>query len=121
MKFKTINYGESYESVNTYGLKSWKKLNVEIEIEGNDNPEDAYKAAHQFITEKLNKQMEDEPIIQQRQEVTDELQAFIDEMNTAQAVEELKEKYWLRAKTNLRLTEEYGKKKKQLDEDAAKK
>jgi len=36
MKIRTINYGESYESVNSYGLKSWKKLGVDIELEAGE-------------------------------------------------------------------------------------
>ena len=36
MKPKTISYSESKESVNEIGLKSWKKLGMEAEIEEGD-------------------------------------------------------------------------------------
>ena len=36
MKVKTISYSESKESVTAFGLKSWKKLGMEAEVEEGD-------------------------------------------------------------------------------------
>ena len=121
MVITKITYGESYEAVNSYGLKSWNKLGVEIEMEAGESADEAYKTAHQFIKEKLSKQMEEEPVIQKRNEVPDELKGYADAINSAETVEELKEKYWLRSKTNLTLLEVYGNKKKQLEDASSKK
>lgn len=68
MKITRITYGESYEAINSYGLKSWNKLGVEIEMEAGDSADEAYKTAHQFIKEKLTKQIEEEPVIQKKNE-----------------------------------------------------
>lgn len=74
MVITKITYGESYEAVNSYGLKSWNKLGVEIEMEAGESADEAYQTAHQFIKEKLSKQMEEEPVIQKRQEPKNENQ-----------------------------------------------
>lgn len=68
MVFKKIIYGESYEAVNSYGLKSWNKLAVEIEMEQGESADDAYQTAHKFIKEKLTQQIEAEPVIQKKAE-----------------------------------------------------
>ena len=68
MKITKITYGESYEAVNGYGLKSWNKLGVEIEMEAGESADEAYQTAHKFIKEKLSKQIEDEPVIQKKNE-----------------------------------------------------
>ncbi len=45
MKLKTITYSESRETVDARGLKQWKKIGVEMELEDNDNEEFVFSCA----------------------------------------------------------------------------
>ncbi len=53
MKPKTISYSESKESIDSIGLKSWRKAGVEIEIEDGDSPEGGFDKAKMIVYEAL--------------------------------------------------------------------
>jgi hypothetical protein len=53
MKPKQISYSESKESVDTFGLKSWRKAGVEIELDDTDSVEAAYDEAKIIIAKAM--------------------------------------------------------------------
>ena len=62
MKISQISYSQSKETMYGIGLKRWDKCAVEIQIEENDNPENAFQMAKQLVNEQIEKSiaMDDE-------------------------------------------------------------
>ncbi len=56
MKPKTISYSESKESVDSIGLKSWRKAGVEIELDGDgyDDVKQAFGEAKRIVDDALS-------------------------------------------------------------------
>lgn len=50
MKIKTIQYSESYEYTE-YGMKRWKKMGIEAELDENEDPKEAHRTLRQLIDE----------------------------------------------------------------------
>lgn len=75
MRLLTISYSESKETVNSYGLKEWKKIGVEMEVEENDNYQDAFLNARNHVQQwhkesnptQYFEQSEQLPIIQEKE------------------------------------------------------
>lgn len=55
MTIKTVTYSQSKETMYGYGLKRWDKAGVEISMDENDNPENAFSMAKQLVDEQLSK------------------------------------------------------------------
>lgn len=51
MILKTITYSESKETVDSYGLKQWKKIGVEVEVEDSEDWEHAFSNAKTIVKE----------------------------------------------------------------------
>lgn len=68
MKIKTVAYSQSRETMYGFGLKRWDKVGMEIELEENDTPEQAYALAHQFVNEKIEQGIEQQNEIKGTQE-----------------------------------------------------
>lgn len=49
MKLKTLSYSESRETVDAMGLKQWRKIGVEVEIEEADVVNEVFRAAKSTV------------------------------------------------------------------------
>lgn len=50
MKFKSIQYSESYE-YQEYGMKRWKKMGIEAELDEGESPIEAHRTLRQCVDE----------------------------------------------------------------------
>jgi len=62
MKVKTISYSESRESVNNIGLKSWKKLGMEAEVEDTDILQTSVAVLKEYVKGMILDEEELQPI-----------------------------------------------------------
>jgi len=62
MKVKTISYSESKESVNNIGLKSWKKLGMEAEVEDTDILQTSVAVLKEYVKGMILDEEELQPI-----------------------------------------------------------
>ena len=49
MKSKTVGFSESQEYINEIGLKRWRKIWHEVEVEAGDDPDACYKFAEEKV------------------------------------------------------------------------
>ena len=104
------------------GLKRWDKCAVEIQIEENDNPENAFQMAKQLVNEQIEKSiaMDDECRGTKIRDIAPEesrlsaTQSIINDINTCKEVKVL-ESYRLIAKSNSEIQTAYDNKLKLLN------
>lgn len=61
MKVKTISYSESREEVYGFGLKKWKKLGMEAELEDGDVLEHSVGTLKEYVKENISDESESQP------------------------------------------------------------
>ena len=122
MKISQISYSQSKETMYGIGLKRWDKCAVEIQIEENDNPENAFQMAKQLVNEQIEKSiaMDDECRGVKVRDISPEesrlsaTQSIINDINTCKEVKVL-ESYRLIAKSNHEIQTAYDNKLKLLN------
>lgn len=121
MIIKTISYSESVSTETYYapGLKKWNKkgASVELELKEDDDPDNAYELARQFILEKLSQNESpketfpfEEPIQNISEErSTDTIEALKHDISTCKELKVL-ESYRLLVTKNPELQDVFNKK-----------
>lgn len=122
MPIKNLQYSHSIESVNTIGLKSWKKFGADYELEENEDKSKARELLKAFVHDSLNNQPQEQepeyksvvPSIQEEEKPTlSEEQQIIEGINSVQELKWLK--LWDIKANHSDLTQlAYIQKKKQL-------
>lgn len=119
MKFKSIQYSESYE-YQEYGMKRWKKMGIEAELDEGESPIEAHRTLRQCVDEIKAETLTHLEEFRgttvrdiKEEKVTDKIQSSLDAINQCANISEL-QNYWIISKGNLTLSAAYKEKEKLL-------